>query len=892
MKRPPARVVAVAVLAVSALYPALVTRMPAPANYGGHELTQGFGRGRLDLPGIVSDGSAARIELPSEPLSLAVRLSGDGEVRLLGEGSAATVLATDVPATARLELPRGGPVAVQSPARVRLYEMTLERKAADRKAALVLLMTGLAAMALATRGLGGALVGALAVLLMLAAVARGSLTATFASLALAQIAPLVTVLLLLTPLGLAIRRARFPKLSGSTRLSRIAFGASLALSLTQLALFDQPRIIGDSAAYFDMAGRFAASLGHLASPLALGPALSELQPYLALPATGLLYGLLRLPAEGPAFIYPVQALFMALAVGALVALCEAEIGARAAWIALAIALAHPSFSILPGIVQPEPFILAAWTLAALITVRTLREGPDPRRLLGAGVLFGIGLCLHPQGLSFLLVALALCLVPWARELVRRPAILLVPLLGIASVTLPAAAAEHFSKPRAHILDRQYGFFAYTSPHPLGFWLYTDSDGWQGPLRIEDTTYQKELIAMKGPDATASGFADAAAFAARHPAESAGVVLRNLHRLWNRPDNPFAVPFPLPWALHVPLHRALVVLFLVGLPILLGGRLALVVVPFVMLSMTYPAYHVFNKYATPALTFTVIGAALVLDRLWSERSRSRALLMALGLAAVAALLPTTTFARLGIPGDAFLLVARGLLWLGLALAIAAAVRQWGVDGRSRLLGGLIAAFVLLVSSYAASRTDVERGAWSVALDRPFEASCRVPAEAASSSSSGWLYVDAESRDGVPPRIEVSGRVLDGVAPTMPTFGLATYRGRRDPATFRQYWRARLPDDLLAPGELRIRLSGSGATRVFGDIRGGNDGPRLSLGAWPYLSVYRLMHEGEYRLPVFNAPAQACVAAGISGRPGLSLVRIAAGEEDLVATRNASPPAWLF
>ena len=107
-------------------------------------------------------------------------------------------------------------------------------------------------------------------------------------------------------------------------------------------------------------------------------------------------------------------------------------------IALLIALVHPSFSILPGIVQPEPFILAAWTLAALMTVQTLREGPDPRRLLGAGVLFGLGLCLHPQGLSFLLVALALCLLPWARELFRRPAILLVPLLGIASVTLPAA----------------------------------------------------------------------------------------------------------------------------------------------------------------------------------------------------------------------------------------------------------------------------------------------------------------------------------------------------------------------------------------------------------------------------------------------------------------------
>ena len=51
------RALGVAVLAVLALLPTLTLRMVAPANYGAHPLTSGFGRGRLDLQGIVSEGT-------------------------------------------------------------------------------------------------------------------------------------------------------------------------------------------------------------------------------------------------------------------------------------------------------------------------------------------------------------------------------------------------------------------------------------------------------------------------------------------------------------------------------------------------------------------------------------------------------------------------------------------------------------------------------------------------------------------------------------------------------------------------------------------------------------------------------------------------------------------
>jgi hypothetical protein len=594
-------------------------------------------------------------------------------------------------------------------------------------------------------------------------------------------------------------------------------------------------------------------------------------------------------------IYAAQAVAMAIAVGAVVSICESEMGPRVARIALAIALLHPTVAVLPSLVQPEPFILAAWTMAARLALHSLRERGDVRGLLGAGLLFGLGLALHPQGLSFLLLAFVLCLAPWTKAILGRPSFPAAVALGIFSLLLPVAAAEHFASPLAHVLDKKYGFFAYTSPHPLGFWLYTDSSGWQGPLRIEDTTYQKELFAAKGQAAVSSTFADVAAFVARHPGRSIETVLTNLHRLWHRPDNPFAVPFLLPEALQAPFHRGLIVLFVVALPAWFAGRSALLALPFVMLSMTYPAYHVFNKYATPALPFTIIGAAFALDLILRERRRALVLVLGLTLAAAGAVLPAAVFARAGVPGFVFMPIAWASLWIGLAVSLARAAQTLGVDARSRLLGAAVGLTVLIASSLAASRSDTARGEWSAPLDSAFEVSCRPPEGARTGDSSlpAWLFIDIQSRGAIPPRIEVNGQTLEPPVPTMPVFGLATTRGHLDPTTFRQLWRVRLSEDLLKTPDLKVRVSGGQDARIFGDIRAGRDGPRLSLGLWPHLSVYRLMHEGQYRLPTQEvAPPQACFAPSISGRPGVFLVRIPDGDEARVAVPPAKPVVWVY
>ena len=904
MRQPPVRTLCVAALAATVLVPSFISRIVAPANYGAHGLTTGFGRGRLDLPGIVSEGSGSTIDLPPEPAVLTLRLRCADEVHVAAAGVTKTRAGSDTPGRIRLELPAGGPVHIESASRIRLLDLVIERVAAPWIEIMLIAIAGVIAIAGSWSGVRQAVTAAVGLLIAFASITHGRLTSAMTHAAMAQLVPGLTLLILLWPLMLALRIARAPSPLKTSVLTRLAFVLSLALVASEMFLFDPPRVLGDPRAYFEMGGRFANALAQLGSPLALGPILSDVRTYLALPATGMLYGILRFLSEGTTLIYTVQALAMAGAVAAMVAICEKEFGARVAKVALVLACLHPTFWALPAIVQPEPFILLAWTTAAALALSGMRENKAPGTFVAVGLLFGGGLALHPQGLSFLLVAFALCLALWAGDLARHPARVAGVVLGMASVLMPVAAAARFSRPLAYVLDKQYGFFAYTSPHPLGFWLYVDSDGWQGPLRIEDTTYQKELIAERGESAVSSSFADVARFVATHAGVSTRTLLTNLHRLWHQPDNPFAIPFPLPFPLQPPLQRSLVVLFVLSLGSLLGTRRAILALPFVMLSMTYPAYHVFNKYATPALPFSIIGSAFMIDRLWRRGTARRGVIAGLMFAAFAVLIPTGWAARLQVRGDLFLISVWGLLWLGLVVALVGAVRVSEANLRAKILASAVGVFVLLLSSFAAARSDTNRGAWSSSLREPFEATCRVPLEARPGGDAvppgdpveavppAWLMVDVESKSGEAPQIEVDGRPLAPATPTMPAFGLATLRGHRRPEEFRQMWRAPLDEETLGRGHLTVRVKGDAFMRLFGDIRGGSEGPRLGVGAWPYLSVYRLMHEGQYRLPAADAPPQACDAAELSGRPGIAMVRIRPGEEAKIAQKMMPPPRWVF
>ena len=120
------------------------------------------------------------------------------------------------------------------------------------------------------------------------------------------------------------------------------------------------------------------------------------------------------------------------------------------------------------------------------------------RVVAGGERGLLGLALHPQGLWFLLAALVLVLLPFVRRLsemdVRRRAGAFA--LGVLPVALTAFAGEAFTRPAAQVLDERHGFWAYTARFPLGFWLFLDTDGWQGPVRLDDTRYARGLSALE------------------------------------------------------------------------------------------------------------------------------------------------------------------------------------------------------------------------------------------------------------------------------------------------------------------------------------------------------------------------------------------------------------
>jgi hypothetical protein len=96
-------------------------------------------------------------------------------------------------------------------------------------------------------------------------------------------------------------------------------------------------------------------------------------------------------------------------------------------------------------------------------------------------------------------------------------------------------------------------------------------------------------------------------------------------------------------------------------------------------------------------------------------------------------------------------------------------------------------------------------------------------------------------------------------------------------------------MLRDGRLALVVrDDSGEARLFGDLgtpqaEGAFRG--LSLGQWPFLSVYRLMHDGEYRLPA-RQRLEGSRRSQVSGRalPGSLGVRL------VILDPAAGPPPW--
>jgi hypothetical protein len=718
--------------------------------------------------------------------------------------------------------------------------------------------------------------------------ARLALRVLLARLALPALLVLLLAAMLSPRLLPAVPRAPLPE----GRLA-VAFGAlMLASALAQCLLLPQPLPIGDPGAYYDMAGRVRDAMGAVRSLDDLAQALRTLRPYGGLFATASTYALLRSVSDALQVVYAAHALAMAGAVFFLVR-AAARLGGRSLAVTTGtLALLYPPLAVLCGLVQPEPFILLAWCFA-LDRLLAAHAAGSRRDAAWAGLAFAVGLALHPQGLWFLLAATALVAIPFAPRLLhgQARATTIAFAWGVLPIVVATALGERAARPAVGVLEERYGFWAYTAPMPLGFWLYLETEGWQGPLRLDQTEYGRGFLAED--DAGRMGTAAARAlytarFLAARPGTAVHAVLRNLHRLYAVPDNPPGTDWPWPLAWQKALHAVLVVLCLLAVPLLVDGRGALVFAPIAALAATYPLYHVYNKYAVPSLPFVLLAAAVGLLHVCREKRRGLLIACATA-AAVGAWVPASALALHGVPTSVARVLLLSLAGGGLA-GLGASALRWAHTLTAR--AATIAAFALLLAAnIAAARSDVGWRDLRVPLDRAPRHEVVLAADAAGQEGAS-LLLDLDLPDGDPRPLQLvfdGGLVVSGDAltPTMPAFPLATTRQRVRPQSVRQWWSVPFDPRMAPDGRLGLEVRGPAQDALHGALmdREATVDRGLSLGQWPWVSVYRLMHDGEYRLsaeqPLDGGPRRSLVAG--RALPGLLGVRV------VVRAPNPAAPA---
>ena len=882
----------------------LAPSLRIPGHRGGSRIASGFVPGRWDARFVVARGPAA-ITVPREPVRATLRLSGPATLTVRTPEGQRTVALRDEPAAVEVSLSPGGRAELVADGALRLHEVVLARRGPvpwARVALIVLAAVAAAAIGVRVSGAWGLAASIGLVSLVAALMIRGRLGGLALAVGFDRTAPALILLALaaLFFLPWLLPRSRIPARSWEDRWP-VAFGLlALVSCLAQVSMRTQPLVIGDPAAYHDIGRRFAEAMGGVRGLSDVGDAAQTLRPYGGLAAIGLLYGALLLIRDPVSTLYVAHALALAGAVVFLVRAATRIGGPRLAVLAGTLALLYPTFPVICGIVQPEPVILLLWTFA-LDRLLQAREEESLRGFAIAGLAFALGLALHPQGLWFLLAALMLVAVPFLPSLMRRSARAWTAAfaLGVMPVAVATAVGEAWSRPAAYVLEERHGFWAYTARVPLGFWLFIDTDGWQGPLRIDDTRYARGLLAAEEQGAV-HGAGGRAAYTLRFVSEnlavSARTVLRNLHRLFHVPDNPFRRDWILPYALQVAGHRALVVLLLLAVPLVLARRAAALLVPVLVVAATYPLYHAFNKYAVPATPFVLLGAALALERLLFVEARLASFAVLLAGTALGATLAPGDLVLRGVPKGVAEVVPPLLQWGGLAGAFVLAARRWAGERAARAATVWVAV-LFFAASLAASWSDPSSRELEVALARPVRHEIAPGADGLArlaAAREAWVFLDLRLPDGRGPGLRLTfdgGAIVPGpeLQPTMPPFGLATIRGGRDPRTFRQWWAVRFDRRMVKDDGVALTVEDpSGAARLYGDLGtprspGVDDG--LSLGQWPWLSVYRLMHDGEYRLPA-RQPLSGSRASRVDGRalPGALGIRL------VILDETAGPPPW--
>lgn len=392
-------------------------------------------------------------------------------------------------------------------------------------------------------------------------------------------------------------------------------------------------------------------------------------------------------------------------------------------------------------------------------------------------------------------------------------------------------------------------------------------------------------------------------------ETIAQVVTNLIRLWSRPADIAAVGFPLDFGVELALHRSLVLLAVLGLPMTLAGdqrRRLLLVLP-LFLSIIVPIYHVESRYNLPAMPFVIVLAVLaaevtiyrwlgtVFRTAWVGRKylRSRAnwhirfssdvawmLLPALLLISSAltwfwwgSISRLLVFFPMLADADAHQWATIGLL-ISLGLLTCALVKAAGIPHISRykirplqlvlacvVTGGVSGALLVAHLREPAWRE------WKACFNRDGDVAVQqfqLP-ESARDELPGILAVDVWQSAGEYRSLEVyvngqpvkrAGTPLSSDPTRFPRYDHPLHGGVRRLEQLRQWWLLPIPADILQlnnPAIVELKVAGQSAGGVlclYGDYDTDETGPRLMpvLGSLPgeLRVLYKAVYDGDDRL----------------------------------------------
>lgn len=628
--------------------------------------------------------------------------------------------------------------------------------------------------------------------------------------------------------------------------------------------------------YYNVGLRLMRDLTDSSSLADLANALRAMRGLAYLGAAGVLYGPWAMIAPGDfqwmrEGLAIVDALNLVLA-GTLVLLWTRSRFAAAATATLWLVFPGYTLNLVRG--YPEPLVVLCFLLSLLAFTLGERTG---RRALYAvsGFLFLYSVIVRVQVMPFFLLVSGLLLAAaarWALAPSQRGRT-----IAFLAGALPVIAV--WALLRIEVDDparlESFSFHAFQRVYPHGFWLYLDTDGWMGPYSLRQYPFYLALVeAARGEPALLTSSARQWGFAGlyvlRHLDESARTVLINLYRFFVRPTNDYKWDFPYPYGLQVAVQ---VFVSVVGLAGLLRARRGgvpwpLLVTYAVSFTLLYAISHVEPRYHLPVMAVLLMTAGLWLDeaRAWMARpSPGRGVLVALALALGSALAWWVAVRMTG-PRPASILHAAAVV--GAASSLFVFFRGTG-QGQARAPRVAATATAVLAAAcvLAVGFTDVGWHGRRAALPPGAAFRQRIVLDdgglrALRGADEAFAVFDLARVDGDQRclRVDVNGKGHGGeeLVAAMPRFPLATTAGHRDPAWFPQWWALPLGaaerQGLGTSVEITLAVSPAcrNAAMTLGlenFLReGGRDYEGLSFGDWRKVSVYRLLYDGEHRLPV--------------------------------------------